>query len=599
MKETNKLLPFIWKYLKNRKKYLVILGLISLVSAAEMSVSPYLLKLIIDKAANHFQNKARLLTEILIPAVLYVIAYIILNLTFRLWDYINLKLHPEMKSAITKELFTHLLSHSNTFFQNNFPGSLTKKISDLANNIELLFSFINGTFITFVLALMISSITLFNVVHPLFGVILFSWALIFIYLSYATAKKSEKFAALLSENTSKVDGIISDSISNIMNVKLFSSAPHEVNHVSYHTAKLVDSERKLQWQNLKINFIQGLGVTTLDTFMLLALIYCLIHDWVSPGDFALVLILSNSFLRKVRDIGQQILRLSKIIGICNHTINSINIPCEIIDIPNSSFLIVKNGKIEFKNISFQYENNKPIFNNLNIKINAGEKVGLVGYSGSGKSTFIKLILRLIEPQTGEILIDAQDIKKVTQNSLRQQIGTIPQHPELFHRTIMENIRFSKTNANDEDVVFSAIRARCHEFISELPQKYHSLVGERGIKLSGGQKQRIAIARIFLKQAPILLLDEATSALDSITEHAIQKSLDELMVNKTTIIIAHRLSTLKNMDRILVFKDGRIVEDGSLDYLLKNREGDFYKLWHMQSQGILPIEKPNKQNIACI
>jgi len=599
MKETNKLLPFIWKYLKNRKKYLVILGLISLVSAAEMSVSPYLLKLIIDKAANHFQNKARLLTEILTPAVLYVIAYIILNLTFRLWDYINLKLHPEMKSAITKEFFTHLLSHSNAFFQNNFPGSLTKKISDLANNIELLFSFINGTFITFVLALMISSITLFNVVHPLFGVILFSWALIFIYLSYASAKKSEKFAALLSENTSKVDGIISDSISNIMNVKLFSSASHEVNYVSYHTAKLVDSERKLQWKNLKINFIQGLGVTTLDTFMLLALIYCLIHDWVSPGDFALVLILSNSFLRKVRDIGQQIVRLSKIIGICNHTINSINIPCEIIDIPNSSSLIVKNGKIEFKNISFQYENNKPIFNNLNIKINAGEKVGLVGYSGSGKSTFIKLILRLIEPQTGEILIDSQDIKKVTQNSLRQQIGTIPQHPELFHRTIMENIRFSKANANDEDVVFSAIRARCHEFISELPQKYHSLVGERGIKLSGGQKQRIAIARIFLKQAPILLLDEATSALDSITEHAIQKSLDELMVNKTTIIIAHRLSTLKNMDRILVFKDGRIVEDGSLDYLLKNRKGDFYKLWHMQTQGILPIEKPNKQNIACI
>lgn len=384
-----------------------------------------------------------------------------------------------------------------------------------------------------------------------------------------------------------------------MNIKLFSSASHEVNHVSYHTTQLVDSEHKLQWQNLKINFIQGLGVTILDTFMLLALIYCLIQDWVSPGDFALVLILSNSFLRKVRDMGQQIVRLSKVIGICNHTINSINIPCEIIDIPNSSSLIVKDGTIEFKNVSFQYEHNKPIFNNLNIKINAGEKIGLVGYSGSGKSTFIKLILRLIEPQTGELLIDSQDIKKVTQDSLRQQIGTIPQHPELFHRTIMENIRFSKTNASDDDVVLSAIQAKCHEFISELPQKYHSLVGERGVKLSGGQRQRIAIARIFLKQAPILLLDEATSSLDSITEHAIQKALDELMVNKTTIIIAHRLSTLKNMDRILVFKDGTIVEDGPLDYLLKNPGGHFYKLWHMQSQGILPLAKPHKWNIACI
>lgn len=204
-----------------------------------------------------------------------------------------------------------------------------------------------------------------------------------------------------------------------------------------------------------------------------------------------------------------------------------------------------------------------------------------------KSTFIKLILRLVDTQSGQILIDGQDIKKVTKSSLRKQIGTIPQEPDLFHRTIMENIRFAKLDATDNEVIEAAKKAKCHEFISELPDQYHSLVGERGIKLSGGQKQRIAIARAFLKHAPILLLDEATSSLDSITERYIQESLHQVMLNTTTIVIAHRLSTLKDMDRILVFVGGEIVEDGSLNELLQNKESQFYKLWQMQAEGFIP------------
>jgi ATP-binding cassette subfamily B protein len=185
------------------------------------------------------------------------------------------------------------------------------------------------------------------------------------------------------------------------------------------------------------------------------------------------------------------------------------------------------------------------------------------------------------------LIDDQNIKKVTKESLRKQIGTIPQEPDLFHRTIMENIRFAKVDASDEDVIEAAKKAKCHEFIVDLPNQYHSLVGERGVKLSGGQKQRIAIARAFLKNAPILILDEATSSLDSITENQIQDGLHEVMLNRTTIVIAHRLSTLKNMDRILVFVNGNIVEDGSLDDLLKNHHSHFYKLWNMQAAGFIP------------
>lgn len=210
------------------------------------------------------------------------------------------------------------------------------------------------------------------------------------------------------------------------------------------------------------------------------------------------------------------------------------------------------------------------------------------YSGGGKSTFIKLILRLIDPQSGRILIDNQDIKTIQKQSLRKAIGTIPQEPELFHRTIMENIRFANQNATDEEVIDAAKRAHCHEFVMDLPEQYHSLVGERGVKLSGGQKQRIAIARAFLKNAPILVLDEATSSLDSVTERFIQEGLHAVMSNKTTIVIAHRLSTLKDMDRILVFVNGRIVEDGNLNSLLANKESHFYKLWQMQAQGFIPI-----------
>ena len=283
----------------------------------------------------------------------------------------------------------------------------------------------------------------------------------------------------------------------------------------------------------------------------------------------------------------QMQRFSKVVGTCNQALSIIKQPHEITDLPNALPLQVTKGEIIFNDVSFHYENNKPLFKHLAVKIKPGEKVGLVGYSGGGKSTFIKLILRLIDTKSGQILIDNQDIKAITKGSLRRQIGTIPQEPELFHRTIMENIKFARTKASDEEVIEAAKKARCHDFIMDLPEQYHSLVGERGVKLSGGQKQRIAIARAFLKNAPILILDEATSSLDSLTESEIHEALHQVMANKTTIVIAHRLSTLKDMDRILVFVNGEIIEDGELNTLLENKESHFYKLWRMQAEGFIP------------
>lgn len=512
---------------------------------------------------------------------------LVTNLTFRLYDYINLKLYPELKATVTKDMFSYLIQHSHGFFQNHFTGSLSRKIFDMGSYIDQIISIINEWFYPRLLSMLIASATLYIVVSPIFGIVLFIWSILFVLISYVAAVKTEKLARINSECAAKMSGTLTDSVSNITSTKLFANAQREIDHLNKDINQLVESDVRLQFVQMVFNFIQGITVTVLITAMLFLLIYGSIHGWVSAGDFAMVIMLSTNFISNLFDIGQQMLKFSKVVGICNQALTFMHIPHDIVDSPHAKPINITQGKISFRNVCFKYENTTPLFDNLSITIKPGERVGLVGYSGGGKSSFIKLILRLIDSQSGEILIDNQNIKDVTQQSLRNQIATIPQEPELFHRTIMENIRFAKPDAGDDEVINAAKNAGCHEFIIELPEQYQSLVGERGIKLSGGQKQRIAIARAFLKNAPVLILDEATSSLDSITEQHIKNSLHKVMQGKTTIVIAHRLSTLKDMTRILVFVKGKIVEDGSLEELLKNSNGHFYKLWQMQAEGFIP------------
>ena len=284
---------------------------------------------------------------------------------------------------------------------------------------------------------------------------------------------------------------------------------------------------------------------------------------------------------------------NKAVGRCKQSLNSLLVPLEIHDKPDAVNLNANHGQIIFDNVKFHYKGTEPLFHNKSVRIKAGQKIGLVGYSGSGKSTFVNLILRLHDVTDGAILIDGQDIRDVTQDSLRANIAMISQDPSLFHRSLMENICYGRIDATDEEVIEAAKKAHAHEFIIKLPQAYESLVGERGVKLSGGQRQRIAIARAILKNAPILILDEATSQLDSITESLIQESLWELMQGKTTIVIAHRLSTLLNMDRILVFEQGKIVADGTHKELL-TKKGLYKTLWEAQVGGFLPDKKSESE-----
>jgi len=320
------------------------------------------------------------------------------------------------------------------------------------------------------------------------------------------------------------------------------------------------------------------------------MVFTLVHGWtqgwVSIGDFTLVIMLSFGLLGMIWWMSFQLRVFFKEIGTIKSALMLIAKEHDIQNAPDAKGLVVTKGSIQFDDVNFYYKRNNVLFDQFSVTIHPGEKIGLIGFSGAGKSTFVNLIMRFYDVSRGSIKIDGQNIKSVTQNSLHENIAMIPQDPSLFHRSLMENIRYGHINASDDEVIQAAKLAHCHDFIMTLDQGYDSLVGDRGIKLSGGQRQRIAIARAILKNALILILDEATSSLDSVTEKLIQTSLKQLMAGKTTIVIAHRLSTLAEMDRLLVFKDGEIVEDGDHQALLK-QNGHFAKMWRMQAGGFLP------------
>ncbi|MFM8453700.1 MAG: ABC transporter ATP-binding protein, partial [Gammaproteobacteria bacterium] len=351
-------------------------------------------------------------------------------------------------------------------------------------------------------------------------------------------------------------------------------------------------DRVLQWRFLRFGLIMSGMAFLIQVFSIGLLLSFGAKGLLSPGDFAFIFIVANNLMYQVWFFTETLVKFSEQYGSFKHALEFLtqtptepknqNIPLSIQNIiPN---IQVSKGEIVFQEVNFAFSSQEKIFNQKSLIIPGGQKVGIVGYSGSGKSTFVNLITRLLDinHQQGKILIDNQTIHEASLKSLRENIAFIPQDQVLFHRSILENIRYSKLEAPEEEIIHAAQKAHAHDFIMKLPQQYHTLVGERGIKLSGGQKQRIAIARAILKDSPILILDEATSALDSITESLIQKSLNSLMQNKTVIVIAHRLSTIMNLDRILVFHNGMIVEDGTHQELLENNRL-YTHLWTMQEK----------------
>lgn len=573
--------------LSRHKKWYTLSVIISIVWAIETSLTPYVLKYIIDKMRD-FQGEASALTSyIMIPVVVYIGLWLIRPLYFRLWDYKDLYLQTYIRRDVTMYMFDYLLGHSHDYFQNHFAGSLQNKIDDLNNGTIKIIKQIAEESIGAFLMVLIAIGTL-TVSHPLFGGILALWVILFTAIFFTFLRKIMGDAETFSKARNEHVGNLMDSLTNMSNIRLFSRQKYEHDRMLGMVENTSHKDRKMQWALIKVKIVWDVTIFVMMVSMMCSLIFMYSKGQVTIGDFSLVIMITISVFQFLWWYLREVNEALREFGKCKQALTILNTRQEVVDKPNAHSLQVTQGAITFENVTFGYANKKgkQIFKHKNVRINPGEKVGLVGFSGGGKTSFVNLILRLFDIQEGKITIDGQDISTVTQQSLREQIAMLPQDTSLFHRSLMENIRYGNPLASDETVIEVSKRAFCHEFIETLPEKYDTLVGERGTKLSGGQRQRIAVARAILKDAPILILDEATSALDSVTEDYLQKSLTELMKGRTTIVIAHRLSTLANMDRILVFEKGKIIEEGTHDQLLI-KNGTYKRMWSMQAGGFMP------------
>lgn len=553
--------------------------------AIHISASPYIIKLILDQIS---LNPS--ISDVIMPVVFYILLSLIFNLNFRFYDYVSLRFYPQLKLNIIAQANEKVSQNSYSFFQNQLSGSLANRIKDLSNGTAEIVQILTDRFFSNLLALLIGCFTLMRI-HVALSVILIIGTFLFIATSFLVTKKARLLSQKFSETNSFVMGTVIDWYTNILNVRLFAAHRYmkvELNR-SLHDA--MQSDKNLRWHLLKLVSIQGLiSVGMIGSCLFVLVLFP--PPNITIGDFALVLTFTLSFSDIIWHFTQEISRFSESYGLVKQGLVLLNQESEIYDVIDAKELCVTKGEICFKKVYFQYPNSDPLFKNTSITLYAGQKIGLVGYSGSGKSTFLNLMLRVFDVDEGGIFIDGQDITQVTRDSLYRAITMIAQDPTLFHWTLMENIRYGRLDASDEEVVAAAKEAYAHDFITNFSHGYNTVVGERGVKLSGGQRQRIAIARAILKNSAILLLDEATSALDSVTEALINNSIYKIMQNKTAIIIAHRFSTLLHVDRILVFDQGKIMEDGTHSDLM-TRGGIYKTLLEKQIGNFTRV--PTKQN----
>lgn len=577
-----KLPIFIWNFLKPYKIIVYIFIFISILAGFMGPFNSILLKNIIDKVAKNSPNE---IDNIFLPLILLLINFIVLdNFTWRSISYINYKFQPEIKNKIISETYKFILNSSQNFFQDNLSGRIASHITTLSENIIRILYPIFPHFLRNFSLLVISLFIVYQV-NINFFITMSTWAIIFFSFSFIMSKKLVTLSDSVADSESAVSGALVDSITNSSNVRLFAKNNYEIFYLDQLLNIRKNNFKKEEFFIFIMNIVQGALIAFMLGFMIYFLVYLFKKNLVTIGDFALILGITMEIAYITWFTMSQVNEFHLAIGKCKQSLANLIIPQEIKDKENAKELVVNEGEIHFSNVKFQYKGMDALFQNKTIKILGGQKVGLVGASGGGKSTFVNLILRLFDVSAGKILIDGQDIREITQESLRKSITMIPQEPTLFHRSLFENICYGNTEASYAEVIAAAKKGHAHEFITQLPNGYNTPVGERGVKLSGGQRQRIAIARAILKNSPILILDEATSQLDSVTEREIQESLWNLMQDKTTIVIAHRLSTLVRMDRILVFAQGNIVEDGTHTELL-NKNGLYKKLWEAQIGGFI-------------
>jgi len=510
-----------------------------------------------------------------------------LNLAgWRIGNYLMIYIQPQVMKTLMERCFAGLQGHALDFFNQQFVGSLVKKVGRFVKSFEtILDEFLYGLFP--IGLRMIVAVVVLAWVHWEIAFWMALWSIFFLVSNYYLALyKMHKFDAVEAAADSRVTGALADALSNILSIKLFATEKKEQQRL----ARATEDQMRKSWASWlfsnHIDFFQNVQMILLEALMLYLALKLWQQGKVTPGDFILIQGYLLEVLVFAWDFGRTVRTTYRAFAEAQEMTELLNQPLAVEDKPKAANLKVTKGAIEFNKVNFAYGKQGQVLRDLNLSIQPGEKVALIGPSGGGKTTLIKLLLRLFDIQSGQITVDGQNIAEVTQATLRRSIALVPQDTSLFHRSLMENIRYGRLTATDAEVIAAAKKANCHDFIMKFPQGYQTHVGERGVKLSGGERQRIAIARAILSEAPILILDEATSSLDIESERLVQAALKTLLKGKTALVIAHRLSTITNMDRIVVLSKGRIIEEGPHASLLKKKDGHYRKLWEMQMEGYL-------------
>jgi len=488
-------------------------------------------------------------------------------------------------AALYSKAFDYLTGHSYRFFTGQFSGTLTRRVGKFAQAFEALHDAVMMQFFPTAL-FVIGAVTILFLRNHVLGFMLGVWVIGFVAFQLFVARLRQPLRIHRSEQDSRVTGALADAISNENTVMLFSGRAFELTRFA---GVVADWKRATLRAWLSDEFVWSV-LGFLMAGINIALLYGALIYWrqglVTIGDFVLIQAYLVTTFDRLIGINRDFRRFYDGIADATEMIDILETPHEVKDAEGAKPLMVKDGAVTFTDVNFSFNEQKGLLQDFNLAIKGGEKVALVGPSGAGKSTITRLMLRFFDVTGGAITIDGQDIRTVTQESLRDAVAFVPQEPILFHRTLMENIRYGRRDATDEEVIEASKQAHCYDFIVATPQKFNTFVGERGIRLSGGERQRVAIARAILKNAPILILDEATSSLDSESEMLIQDALAKLMEGKTVIAIAHRLSTVMKMNRIIVVEGGKVATIGTHDELLTHEGGLYKKLWEIQAGGFI-------------
>jgi len=576
-KLTKKTLAIFWRHSKKYKWQVIAIVSCVLIYTLAQAYVPLLYRDLIDALTAGNLDAA-------LGIVMLVFVVNLIKLTsFRFSGFVNNFFEARVMADLTNTCYQYLQEHSYGFFTSNFVGSLVTKV----RRFERAFEQISDQ-ILFDLGRALLDMVIIHIIllwqYTFFGLIMVAWSVVYLLFTYFYSRFKLPYDFRRAEADSRTTGHLADAVTNNINVKLFANYGFEKNKFS----ETVEEQFRLRKKSWDLGAISD----TLLSFYTLAIefiiMYFAVRMWgqglLTLGDIALFQVYLYRIFDKLWHAGGNIRHIYEALADANEMTEILSEEHGIKDLEDAGPIKISKGEIEFQKVSFGYHEDGAVLDNFNFKIKAGERVALIGPSGGGKSTIAKLLFRFYDVRNGKILIDGQDVTEVTQGSLRGQIALVPQDPILFHRSLMENIRYARPDASNEEVTEAARLAHAHEFISSFPGGYHTLVGERGVKLSGGERQRVAIARAILKNAPILVLDEATSSLDSESELYIQDSLKELMQDRTTIVIAHRLSTIMQMDRIVVIDGGSIIEEGKHEELLKAQKGTYQRLWEIQAGG---------------